>query len=90
MMLAKQIVVTFTIKYFDILHIAIFTCKKMIYSIQLLNIITMNVWEAKEVFLSYDPFCLNGIHETQELRKCSALEYSITNLLRKDKDYLEI
>ena len=63
----------------------------MIYSVKLLNIITMNVWEAKEVvFLSYDSFCLNGIHETQELRKCSASEYSITNLLRKDKDYLEI
>ena len=50
----------------------------------------MNVWEAKEVVFHHDPFCLNGIHETQELRKCPALEYSITNLLRKDKDYLEI
>ena len=36
-------------------------------------------------FSSYDLFCLNGIHETRELRKYSALEYSITNLLRKDR-----
>lgn len=51
----------------------------------------MNVWEAKEVlFASHDPFCLNGIHEPQELRKCSALEHSITNLLRKDEEYFEI
>ena len=70
----------------------IFTCKKNDISVQFLSIILNYecLGSKRGCFSSYDPFSLNGIHERQELRKCPALEYSITNLLRKDKDYLEI
>lgn len=64
-------------RYFDILHISYIHLQKIIFYSVHIEYLDYEVWEAKEVlFASYDPFCLSGIHDTQEVRSIVQL-YSI-------------